>query len=796
MTDKYIVKKFSEFTKITDPVGTTFAGFKTGVGDIQIDFSAMSPLFGVTGEKGQSITLAINQQTYTNETNNINTAILEKNKVVKNGDIITKDGQYLMIDNGTVNLETGVTSETFDNTLLVNANALSYDTGGLLTSSVSHCSDLLPIGNIVRIKSNNIGTVATVAAITFYNASGTYLKDISVAITDAATKDGVPDSRVAFYRVSRSTSTQSITLYKKSTVTGQIENKDAITLITVTGGAYTTAKLHDIPYSNLMYGTPSTTPLKGYSYLVGTGTYTKFRLPGSSIFDASLFVNANAIDYNTGALITSSVSHSSNLLPMGNIIRIHSNQVGTATGAAVIAFYDSNSNYLKDISVSVADSKIKDGIPDSRVAFYRVARSTTDDIILYTGSESVSTVSVFGWGLFIYDEANDIWDFEEMTASSLEQNDKDNYLVFKGGVDLSVNTFRIPCVEITNKGTLLCAGEARYISSADAGQPIEIVIKRSTNNGATWSDAQVIIQRNRTITNSRVNGASIMVDRITGRIYVFGTKMDTGADDSTIFTDGWWQTNSDLVYVYSDDDGLTWSALQSIKTMHPEIYPQNTVNVTSPSSANGITMQNGTIVIPIQIRRTYSGTGTTGNARFHSAFIYLTPEDKKTLNWKRSSLIEMGWNGEPQLIEYEPGKIMINARGSYTNRRVYITEDMGLTWQLHPSDLTIPNPSTTNKFNGCNASIELMRLGNEYFLKQYYLYTRPASSAEYRIDPTLYITTDLITFTEVLKLYSGNTWGYTSIAFYNGKLVIAYETLTDIYVTVLNPYLLTAKYYQ
>lgn len=72
---KLVPKKFNEFTKVTDPTGCTFAGYN-GTEDIQIDFSNMTPLFGVTNEEGGSETLAgsqdlVSKKTSRSETFNI-----------------------------------------------------------------------------------------------------------------------------------------------------------------------------------------------------------------------------------------------------------------------------------------------------------------------------------------------------------------------------------------------------------------------------------------------------------------------------------------------------------------------------------------------------------------------------------------------------------------------------------------------------------------------------------------------------------------------------------------------------
>jgi len=53
------------------------------------------------------------------------------------------------------------------------------------------------------------------------------------------------------------------------------------------------------------------------------------------------------------------------------------------------------------------------------------------------------------------------------------------------------NTFRIPAIITTDKGTLLAFAEGRKNSSSDTGD-IDLVMKRSEDNGKTWSDLKVI----------------------------------------------------------------------------------------------------------------------------------------------------------------------------------------------------------------------------------------------------------------------------------------------------------------
>ena len=66
--------------------------------------------------------------------------------------------------------------------------------------------------------------------------------------------------------------------------------------------------------------------------------------------------------------------------------------------------------------------------------------------------------------------------------------------VFLSGKD-GYHTYRIPALEAAPDGSLIAFAEARKYNAADPGfgrQDIDLVFKRSTNNGATWSPMTVL----------------------------------------------------------------------------------------------------------------------------------------------------------------------------------------------------------------------------------------------------------------------------------------------------------------
>ncbi|MBP8793381.1 MAG: exo-alpha-sialidase [Lutibacter sp.] len=89
--------------------------------------------------------------------------------------------------------------------------------------------------------------------------------------------------------------------------------------------------------------------------------------------------------------------------------------------------------------------------------------------------------------------------------------------VFKQG-DTEYACFRIPAIVVANNGTILAFAEARKSSCSDTGD-IDIVMKKSTNNGNSWSKLIVLFNDENNVCGNPVP----IVDKETGTIHLVTT---------------------------------------------------------------------------------------------------------------------------------------------------------------------------------------------------------------------------------------------------------------------------------
>jgi sialidase-1 len=246
------------------------------------------------------------------------------------------------------------------------------------------------------------------------------------------------------------------------------------------------------------------------------------------------------------------------------------------------------------------------------------------------------------------------WAFAESTPKHVD--------VFAAGKD-GYFAYRIPAIETAPDGSPVAFAEARKYNLADPGygkQDIDLVLKRSTDAGATWSAMKVIEDPGELW--SAANPATVL-DRQTGRLWVLYLRCkpyrntDTarpGTDDVQTFAR------------FSDDNGLTWSEPMDLTGVARDLADKQwKCSVVGPGGA--IQDRNGRLIAPVW-------KATWGDLAIFS--------DDHGRTWQRGQLVPGGKAGnENQLVELADGRLLMDIRQVNGPHRWLATSgDGGRTW--------------------------------------------------------------------------------------------------------------------
>ena len=329
-------------------------------------------------------------------------------------------------------------------------------------------------------------------------------------------------------------------------------------------------------------------------------------------------------------------------------------------------------------------------------------------------------------------------EFEEIPLSSLEIHN-----VFTAG-EAGINTYRIPALVATPKGTLLLFCEARKQSWRDH-QATAVVVKRSTDGGKTWSE--IIDVANDNFTGAYADPCPV-VDALTGDIYVMMAYFWEQA-----YNDG---TKNKAYLVKSTDDGLSWSEPEDVsKTMVCKGFALQGVGVGS-----GIQIKNGKyrdrLIIP-----TRQVNMSDRHIENHTVY-----SDDHGKTWQIGSAVKP--SGEHEIVEISGDRLLMNSRYK-NNRWSAISPDGGQTWSELQEEGTLPTLE-----RGCQGSI----LSDT---QDVVLYSGPrggsySETIDDRCGLTLFRSLDGgSTWSQEQEIYK-NASGYSSLAkLPDGRVCIAYE---------------------
>jgi sialidase-1 len=311
--------------------------------------------------------------------------------------------------------------------------------------------------------------------------------------------------------------------------------------------------------------------------------------------------------------------------------------------------------------------------------------------------------------------------------------------IFDTELNPAVSCFRIPAIVTAPNGDLVAAIDERVPSCADlnGSKDINIVIRRSNDNGNTWSEIQTVVDYP---LGQSASDPSMIVDNYTREIFLFFNFMDHSKEKDVYY----------LRVTKSSDNGKTWSTPRDI-----------TKDITKPewhndfkfiTSGRGIQPKSGKLL------------HTLVNLQ-HGLHLFYSDDHGKTWHLINTP-IQPG--DESKVVELADGTWMVNSRVKGIGMRyVHTSTDQGKTWTSRP-DSTLTDP-------GCNASIVRYSLVADGADKNRLLFSNANSSKE-RNNMTVRISYDEgKTWSEGKTIYAGGA-AYSSLTVLsNGEVILFFE---------------------
>ena len=291
--------------------------------------------------------------------------------------------------------------------------------------------------------------------------------------------------------------------------------------------------------------------------------------------------------------------------------------------------------------------------------------------------------------------------------------------VFKAG-EGGYFCFRTPTMVRSNQGTILAFSEGRVESSEDEGD-IDIVMKRSNDNGKTWSPLQVVENDG---TNPCKNQCPVVLPN--GRIllvWLWNKSIPSEKDRS----------RRDVYFTFSDDEGVSWTKSKNITT---SVYlPYWGWSGLGPCHGIVKTLEphKGRVIIPSRHEDNIDG----------KSFSHIIYSDNNGETWQIGGSALRRKTTESTVVELSDGSIMLNSRNGADGqqyRMVSISKDGGESFFSTDACFVLNEPT-------CQGSL-LRYSFNSITKKANILFSNPNSSEKsVRVNGTIRLSDD-----------DGSTW--------------------------------------
>ncbi len=231
------------------------------------------------------------------------------------------------------------------------------------------------------------------------------------------------------------------------------------------------------------------------------------------------------------------------------------------------------------------------------------------------------------------------------------------------------HTYRIPGIVVTRSGAVLSYAEARRGGAGD-WVDIDILLRRSSDNGATWEPPKLIARPDVLAGEKPAHNATAIADR----------------DGTVHFL--YCINYARAFYMKSADDGASFSTPVEITPVFEEFHSQFLWNVIATGPGHGIQLQNGRLVVPVWL--------SNGGQRHRPSAVGVIYSDDGGASWKRgdmvpNTLINMS---ETVAVQLADGSVLFNIRNEDREHRraVSVSADGARKWTKPAFDQALLEP--------------------------------------------------------------------------------------------------------
>lgn len=263
--------------------------------------------------------------------------------------------------------------------------------------------------------------------------------------------------------------------------------------------------------------------------------------------------------------------------------------------------------------------------------------------------------------------------------------------------------YRIPALSYLGDGVVVAAWDGRPTNAADSPNPNSIVMRRSTDGGATWDTQRTILAG---FADAANNGAgkygysdpSFVYDAETGKLFLFSVySKNTGFGSGSFGNDDANRNVLSAQVTESSDGGLTWGKPRLItNVVKPGASTTNPqpgdVRAMFASSGEGIQLRYGANAGRLVQQFAGDIRQADGTNAIQAYSVY---SDDHGATWVKGANVGTRMD-ENKTVELSDGRVMLNSRSNNAAdnaRKVAISTDGGATYGPVTLDTALTDPA-------------------------------------------------------------------------------------------------------